>query len=107
MTCGASSTQSQSPHSCLLGLCAAGSQSVFAQDPKSHFKMRESRRGREGAGGGEGGAAKQRGLKPLSAAGPERNVSSCLLVLIIEHFLFTHIVQPVFKDTLRALEGTE
>lgn len=77
------------------------SQNVFAQDMKSHFKMRESRRG-----GGDG-AARQRGHKPHSPGGPERSVSSRPFASIIERFLFTHPVQPVFKDTLCALVAIE
>lgn len=82
-------------------LCCGLSQNVFARDRKSHFKMRESKRG----GGGE--AARQRGHKPHSPVGPERSVSSRPFASIIEHFLFTHPVQPVFKDTLCALAGIE
>lgn len=92
------------PVSCPLPswvLCCGLSQNVFAQDMKSHFKMRENRRG------GGGGVARQRGHKPHSPVGPERTVSSHPFASIIEHFLFTHPLQPVFKDTLCALAGIE
>lgn len=75
------------------------SQNVFAQDRKSHFKVRESRRG------GGGGAARQRGHKPHSPTGPERSVSSRPFASIIEHFLSTHPVQPVFKDNFVCSDG--
>lgn len=98
--CDTESTWFQSPSPLPSPVLRCGlSQNVFAQDRRSHFKGRESRRG------GGGGAARQRGHKPHSPMGPERGVSSRPFASIIEHFLSTHPVQPVFKDNFVCSDG--